>query len=525
MKVAIYCRLSEEDRNKQFAADDSESIQNQKTMLTQYASAQGWEIYDIYSDDDYTGADRRRPEFNRLLSDAENHRFDIVLCKTQSRFTRELELVEKYIHCLFPVWGVRFISIVDNADTAVKGNKKSRQINGLVNEWYLEDMSDNIKSVLTAKRMNGLHIGAFALYGYKKDPTKKGHLIIDEEAAEVVREVFTLFSQGYGKTAIARILNDRGIPNPTEYKRLHGLRYRQPKNKNSTLWKYFAISDMLTNEIYIGNMVQGKYGSISYKSKINKPRPKEEWYIVKGTHEPIIDRELWDRVQVLISEKAKPFSTGRIGLFARKVKCANCGYTMRSGKTSVNRNGQKVEYRYLKCSNSHVSRDACVGAYINIDRLEQKVLDELNKISNELINADEVSENIEWNTALNQQKSKVIKEISEYQHRIDEYTKGLRDMYIDKVKGVITTADYQEFSKYIKSEKERLEMQVVKLQELLHSIEKKIESGENKLTLLERYRNMEHLTREAVETLIDHISVSKRNAKTNTQKIEIFWNF
>lgn len=201
-------------------------------MLVQYATDQGWEIYDIYSDDDYTGADRRRPEFNRLLKDAEGHKFDIVLCKTQSRFTRELELVEKYIHGLFPIWGIRFVSIVDNADTANRGNKKSRQINGLVNEWYLEDMSDNIRSVLTSRRQNGYHIGAFALYGYKKDPDRKGHLIIDEEAAAVVREVFALFAQGHGKTNIARILNDRGIPNPTEYKRLHGLRYKPPKTKS-----------------------------------------------------------------------------------------------------------------------------------------------------------------------------------------------------------------------------------------------------------------------------------------------------
>ena len=231
MKVAIYCRLSEEDKNKQVQTDDSGSIQNQKAMLLGYVMEQGWEIYNIYSDDDYAGADRRRPD------------------KTQSRFTRELELVEKYIHGLFPIWGIRFISIVDNADTANKGNKKSRQINGLVNEWYLEDMSENIRSVLTNRRQNGFHIGAFALYGYKKDPNQKGHLIIDEEAAAVVREVFTLFSQGYGKTAIARMLNDRGIPNPTEYKRRQGLRYKQPTMKNSTLWKYFAISDMLTNEI------------------------------------------------------------------------------------------------------------------------------------------------------------------------------------------------------------------------------------------------------------------------------------
>ncbi len=219
MKAALYCRLSEEDRNKPAGTCDSGSIQNQKTMLLQYAMEQGWDVFDIYSDDDYAGADRRRPQFNRLLRDAQQHKFDIVLCKTQSRFTRELELVEKYIHGLFPAWGIRFVSIVDNADTASKGNKKSRQINGLVNEWYLEDMSDNIRSVLDSRRENGFHIGAFALYGYQKDPKQKGRLVIDEEAAAVVREVFTLFSQGYGKTAIARLLNDRGIPNPTEYKR------------------------------------------------------------------------------------------------------------------------------------------------------------------------------------------------------------------------------------------------------------------------------------------------------------------
>ena len=266
MKVAIYCRLSEEDKDKRHVTDDSESIQNQKSMLIQYATEQGWEIYGIYSDDDYTGADRSRPEFNRLLEDAKHKKFDIVLCKTQSRFTRELELVEKYIHGYFPIWGIRFVSIVDNADTENKGNKKSRQINGLVNEWYLEDMSENIKSVLTDKRKNGYHIGAFALYGYQKDPQQKGHLLIDEEAAEVVREVFTLFSQGYGKTAIAKILNEQGVPNPTEYKRQKGLRYQQPESQNSTLWRYYTISAMLRNEMYIGTMVQGKYGSVSYKT-------------------------------------------------------------------------------------------------------------------------------------------------------------------------------------------------------------------------------------------------------------------
>ncbi len=517
LKVAIYCRLSEEDRNKQLETDDSNSIQNQKAMLVQYALEQGWEIYCIYSDDDYAGADRRRPEFNRLLQDAEARKFDIILCKTQSRFTRELELVEKYIHGLFPIWGIRFISIVDNADTANKGNKKSRQINGLVNEWYLEDMSDNIRSVLKNRRENGFHIGAFALYGYKKDPDRKGHLLIDEEAAAVVREVFTLFSQGYGKTAIARMLNDRGIPNPTEYKRLKGLRYQQPKAKNSTLWKYFAISDMLVNEIYIGNMVQGKYGSISYKTKQNKPRPKSEWYIVEGTHEPIIDRELWDRVQKMIKERAKPFDVGTIGLFARKARCMSCGYVMRSSKNRGK--------HYLQCSNRHVAKDACIGSFISVDKLEQMVIDELNRLSKEYLNKDDLERKIEFCNNLQAQKDSILKNIASYEKRVVELSKGIRELYMDKVKGLISAADYTEMSKDFIDDRDRLEKLISDGRRQIEEIDVKIEVGDNRREIIERYTNLKHLNREMVEILIDYISVGKRIPKTQDVPIEIHWNF
>ena len=521
MKVAIYCRLSEEDRNKQAETDDSNSIQNQKSMLLQYAMEQGWEIYNIYSDDDCAGADRKRPEFNKLLDDAEHKKFDVVLCKTQSRFTRELELVEKYIHGLFPLWGIRFISIVDNADTANKGNKKSRQINGLVNEWYLEDMSENIKSVLTDRRKNGFHIGAFALYGYKKDPEQKGHLIIDEEAAAVVREVFALFSQGYGKTAIARMLNDRGIPNPTEYKRLHGLRYQQPKMKNSTLWKYFAISDMLENQIYIGNMVQGKYGSISYKTKQNKPRPKSEWYVVEGTHEPIIDNELWEKVAALRKQRAKPFDTGTVGLFARKARCANCGYIMRSSKSAPGR-GSK---HFLQCSNRHVAKDACIGSFISVDRLERSVIAELNRLSAEYLDKDELERNIEFCGNLQEQKDRLCSDIAIYEKKIAEYAKGVKELYMDKVKGLIKESDFVELSKDFTTEKERLERVVCDDEKQLSEIQQKIEAGDNRRELIEQYTNLEHLTREMVETLIDYVTISKRIPGTRNVLVEIHWNF
>lgn len=517
MKAAIYCRLSEEDRNKQFATDDSNSIQNQKSMLLQYAVEQGWDVYNIYSDDDYAGADRKRPEFNKLLADAEQHKFDIVLCKTQSRFTRELELVEKYIHGLFPIWGIRFVSIVDNADTANKGNKKSRQINGLVNEWYLEDMSENIRSVLDNRRANGFHIGAFALYGYKKDPEHKGHLLIDEEAAVVVREVFTLFAQGYGKNAIARMLNDRGVPNPTEYKRLHGLRYQQPKNKTSTLWKYFAIASMLRNEIYIGNMVQGKYGSVSYKTKQNKPKPKSEWFVVKGTHEPIINQELWERVQFLQQQRLKPFIVGQIGLFAKKTRCANCGYILRSSKS-------QGKY-YLQCPNRHVSKNACEGAFISVDRLEKMVIDELNRLAAEYLDKDELAMKIEFCNNLQEQKKSLLADKAVYEKKIAEYGKGIQDLYMDKVKGLISESDFVALSKNISLEKERMLQLVQDLQNQVIAIDNKIAAGDNRRELIEQYTNLEHLDRSIVDTLIDYITVDKRIQGTRNVPIEIHWAF
>lgn len=523
MKAAIYCRLSEEDRNKANETDDSNSIQNQKTMLIQYAFEHGWEVYNIYSDDDYTGADRKRPEFQRLLADAEARKFDIILCKTQSRFTRELELVEKYIHGLFPLWGIRFISIVDNADTDNKGNKKSRQINGLVNEWYLEDMSENIKSVLTSRREGGFHIGSFALYGYKKDPDSKGHLIIDEEAANVVREIFNLFARGYGKSEICKILNDRGEPNPLGYKQQHGLNYKNALDHSGTLWRYYAISNILSNEMYIGNMVQGKIESTSYKTKKLRPRPKEKWIRVEGTHDPIIDIELWNRVQELLQERAKPFSSGQIGLFARKVRCGYCNYTMRS---QACRSSKDAPYRrYLKCNSKHLSGDACTGSFIRVDKLERYVIEELHRLSAKYLDMDLLESAVEIDNGLEAQKDALNKELTVYRRKSEEFGRGIKELYMDKVKGVITETEYIEMSGDFREEKLRMDALVSETKTKIEAVEKKIDLHESKRQIVEKYANVEKLTREMVDELIDYILVFRRIEGTQDVPIEIHWNF
>lgn len=517
-KVGIYTRLSEEDRNKQNKTDDSESIQNQKSMLLKYAYDHGWEVYSLYSDDDYTGSDRSRPEFNRLLQDAKSKKFDIVLCKTQSRFTREMELVEKYIHGLFPIWGIRFVSIVDNADTDNKGNKKARQINGLVNEWYLEEMSDNIRSVLTSRREQGCHIGAFSLYGYIKDPNMKGHLVVDEEAAAVVRKVFNLYAEGYGKTAIARILNSQGIPNPTEYKRLKGIRKNTSSNPNSTLWKYYAISDMLRNEMYIGNMVQGKYGSVSYKSKLNKPRPRSKWIKVENTHDPIIDRELWGRVQLKLKDNYKPFlADGKVGIFSKKVRCMECGYTMRSSKTE--------DRYYLKCTTRHASKDACKGAFVSVKLLEKMVLTELNKLIEKYIDMDYIEKNISFENNFEQKKSTLEDEITSFEKKRDDYSKAIKELYLDKVKQIITEEDFIDMSKEFYENRDTIEKQISEKKSMLLQLNSQKVNVLNKRQKIEKYTHIEELTRNLVEELIDYISVGKKNPKNGERIIEIHWNF
>ena len=299
MKCAIYCRLSKEDGGEH----ESESIQNQKSLLIKYAVDREWEIYNIYTDEDYSGICENRPAFLSLITDAEDRKFDIVLCKTQSRFTRDMEQVEKYIHKLFPIWGIRFIAVADNADTAVKGNKKARQIAGLVNEWYLEDLSENIRSVLDHKRKQGLFIGSFPSYGYLKS-ADKGKLEIDDAAAKVVRRIYEMYLSGMSIYAICRTFNDEGIPNPATYKIMNGAAFRPSYGQNfSSKWNKTTVSRILSNEMYIGSMIQGKRRKVSYKSDHITSVPKTEWFIVANTHDAIIEPDAFVKVQEMMKSR------------------------------------------------------------------------------------------------------------------------------------------------------------------------------------------------------------------------------
>jgi len=523
MKVAIYCRLSEEDRNKKEKDDDSESIQNQKSMLISYAMQNDWEIYNIYSDEDYAGSDRNRPAFNQLLEHAEKRKFEVILCKTQSRFTRELELVEKYIHGLFPLWGIRFISIVDNADTEVKGNKKSRQINGLVNEWYLEDLSENIRSVFKTKTKKGQHIGSFAPYGYQRDPQKKGQLVIDDVAAEVVREIFYLYTQGYGKTQIARILNQKNIPNPSVYKRQQGLNYQSPhlQKGQGVFWNYSSICTIINNEMYIGNMVQGKAKKVSYKSDKIIPLPKDEWIVVENTHEPIIDMDLWNKVQSMKKDRAKPFDTGKVGLFSKKVKCMHCGYNLRSTNKYV-----KGKYlRYLRCESRYSYGNICIGSMISVDRLERIVIAELKKLVDEYLDKELISQKVQFNENLCKQKEALQNDIGAYREKIKLCSTGIKNLYLDKTKGLITDDEFIDLSKDFHKDKKLFETLIEEAEEQFVALSEKQNQAHDIYQIIDQYTNIDSLNRDIVLELIDYIEIGHRYENSKDRPVEIHWNF
>ena len=289
--AAIYCRLSVEDREKE--AEESESIRNQRALLLGYAAEQGWAVYDIYADEDYSGLREDRPEFQRMLDDAEQGLFSIILCKTQSRFTRNAVTAETYLHGKFPLWGIRFVTAVDHVDTAFRENKKARQINSLVNERYSEELSENIRAVFRRKMEEGKFLGNYAPYGYRKDPACRHHLVVDGETAPVVEKIFGLYLRGLSCKMIADRLTAEDVPNPSQVKKSRG---EDLGRKDCRRWSAGTIRKILKNPVYLGHMVQGKERKISFKEKKVQEMPRNRWIVVENTHEAIIKQDIFAEV-------------------------------------------------------------------------------------------------------------------------------------------------------------------------------------------------------------------------------------
>ena len=521
MKAAIYCRLSKEDEYK---IGESESIQNQKSMLIQYAIEKGFDIYQIYSDEDYSGIDRNRPAFNSMIQAASEHKFDVVLAKTQSRFTRDMELVEKYLHGKFIEWGIRFIAVVDHVDTNDTANKKSRQINGLINEWYLEDLSTNVRSVLDHKRKEGLFIGSFARYGYCKDPNAKGKLIIDPEAAEVVRRIFSMALSGIGAHKIARILNDEKVPSPTAYKQQHGIHYHiAAKNPNADLWSSPTVYQMLHNQLYVGDMVQGRHKKVSYKSEETIWLPQSQWIVVENTHEAIIDRGTFETVQMMLKERTRSGGKGTIHPLAKKVVCGCCGSYMEQTGRQPKADG--TQRRYVRCRMHQRAPEVCGNkTCTDMNALENAVLERIRAYVADYFDPEKVTLP-EQDDPIQQREHAKRDELKRLKSEVDRRRKAMQELYLDKVSGLIDTVQFSEMNQTFLEDVKNAETRINVLEAELEQQQEETSVVQTQMQRVRELARVSHLTRELAVLLVHRVVVGTKDPLTGEQKITIEWNF
>lgn len=521
IKAGIYVRLSDEDRDKRFAEDESESIQNQKSMLMAYCLKNDWEVFQIYCDEDYSGLDSNRPDFNRMLKDCENGNINLVLCKSQSRFSRDMEIIEKYIHNKFIEWGVRFVSVIDHADSQDKYNKKSRQIMGLTNEWYCEEISENIRSVLKHKREQGQFTGSFAPYGYAVDPENKNHLVVDEPAAKVVRRIFDMYNSGYGYRKIVITLNEEHIPCPLSYKSLNKSTYRNVKAEERSaegLWTHSTIQRIIKNETYIGNLVQGKSHNISYKNKTRKYVEKDKWIVVRNTHEPIIDTDTWNKAQQRLSDRTRTSPvTKEISLLGGKVKCALCGAAMKRN-TYYNKKKTKMYYN-LTCGSYKVGAMNCENkSAISGLELERVILCEINKLLDTYYNTEIITEKTRTDGSL----AFLKKEQAELLRKVRQAKDKLAKTYDNLLEGIIDKEQYKMFSERYTQEMSELETNLAKVMDKTATLEKQYSDTKNRREVLEKYRHIDVLDRKIVEEFIDTVYIGNK-VDGKPRDIKIVW--
>lgn len=506
-KVGIYCRLSIEDKNK-LKTDDSQSIQNQKAMLRDYCHERDWEIYDIYSDDGYSGIDRTRPAFNRLLHDCEAGKINIVLCKDQSRFSRDTVVIEQYINDKFLEWGIRFIGVADNADSDSEMYGTMRLFTSAYNEMYVKDISAKIRRTLTYKREQGQFIGSFAPYGYAIDPNDKHHLIIDEETAPNVRLIFEMYIQGNGYRKIVQELNSRGVLSPSAYKRQTGSKYvnsnADASNANG-LWTQSTIAAILRNEMYTGTLVQGKSHHISYKNKKRKKVAKDEWVKVPDTHDAIIDSDTWERTQERLNSHTRSSrSSQELSPLSGKVRCAVCGRPM---KRNVYYNKAKtIQYYGLQCATYKTGAMNCPNVKsISGKVLEEKIIEELNLIVEQYCQTDKIrltDFHTEQITALKTQLDKLKVQQTAAKARLTK-------MYKDRLDGLISDKEYSIFRDVLFEEEQEISQRSEDLTNQLETLSAKKINAENQCAIIEKYTHFTKLDRTIADEFIDYIEIGE----------------
>lgn len=424
IRSALYERLSREDGDRL----ESDSIINQQRMLEDYCKHHPeFQVIDHYSDDGYTGTNFNRPAFQRMLKDIESGKINCVIVKDLSRFGRDYIDMGYYLERYFPAHGVRFIAINDNVDSKQGPYDMLLPLKNVFNAQYAKDISQKVRSAFAVKQNRGEFVGAFASYGYLKDPDNHGHLIIDPVAGKVVHRIFEMAASGMGQIKIAHVLNEEQIPCPSEYKRLMGEKYTNSKKLESThYWTYATIHRMLKNEMYLGNMVQRRSVRPTMHSKA-KALDTSQWAVVSGTHDAIISQELWDTVQAQVSKNSRTLDFEQnVGLFAGFLKCGDCGRSMTKTRWDS-------RLHYSCGSYKRYGATACTKHYIPQAVLEEIVLDDLNRIIAEVDNLQRITEENQPESPAMKSTAAETKRLEASLSRIRRLKQGSYEDYRDKL--------------------------------------------------------------------------------------------
>ena len=521
-KTALYCRLSQDDGLK----GDSNSIQNQKNILQKFAEDHHFPNPCFYVDDGFSGGNFQRPAFQQMISDMENGEIGIIVTKDLSRLGRNQLHTGLYIEERFPMFGVRYIAINDNVDTDSSESNDLMPFKNLFNEWFIRDTSRKIRAVLKAKAERGERLGTRAPYGYIKDPkTKK--LAVDDEAAAIVRRIFAMCASGNGPSQIARILKKEQVLTPTMYAYTrYGMNHTCLDTAHPYNWSDSAIANLLENEIYLGNTVNMKYSTKSYKDKRRVEHSREECLVFKDTHPALITQEVWDIVQRVRKNRRRPTKMEEQNKYSGLVFCADCGSNMVLHRART----MSASYNHFTCRTYKKDGESCTGHYIRECVLDEVVLEDLRRVT---ALARERPE--EFAAYIGSRQSAEIqreirrqeKELAAMRKRKAELDAIFKKLYEDSVLSRITTEQFQMLSSSYTEEQNQIAAGIPQKEADIQRLRETVSGTVGFLDKAKRYMDITELTPELLRLFIEKIVVHEKEVKWSKhapQTVEIYYN-
>ena len=508
-RVAIYIRLSREDLDKANYAG-SLSVNNQKTVLMEYVKKNGYTLVDVYIDDGYTGTNFDRPAFIRMIKDIENGKIDMVITKDLSRLGRDYIATGEYVEKYFPLHNIRYVALLDGIDTFLDtSNNDIAPFKAVINDMYSRDNSKKIRTALKSMQQKGKWVGGCTPFGYAKDPNDKNHLIPDPKEAPIVKEIFRLAGNGMTYYQIKDKLTNDNVPTMCllrDNKRLGEM-------SRKGIWSSKTVKGILSNELYLGDMVQNRRSRISYKIRKVVPNDKDEWIIVKDTHEPLVDKKTFDKVQKMLKNCKVKARKDIYRLLDGILFCGDCKHKMSICKPN------KAGKTYIVCNyyRMYSKKHLCTSHSFNYDTLEEIIINQLRKIFAKCLNND-----------ITLQKAKAYYKNANKQNdkyaRYDETLKKIKNkkeqndkMYMDKLEEKITEEMFLRISAKLNDEISKLEEEKEILSKYVNKKEDEENSDEECNKLIKEFMN--NPTRGLVLKLIKRIEIF------NDKSINIYFNF